>query len=92
MPHSIEINKDLYSSVKGASARYREHLEWKKSETVISQKEKNEILSNDMLKLKNQCDAIKGIIDIMEKPLAESEQDILYLIKSNALKRRYDES
>ena len=40
MPHSVEINKDLYSSVKGASARYREHLERKKSKTVISQKEK----------------------------------------------------
>ena len=27
MPYYIEINKDLYSSVKGASARYKEHLE-----------------------------------------------------------------
>ena len=72
MPHSIEINKDLYSSVKGASARYREHLKWKKSETVISQKEKNEILSNDMLKLKKQCDAIKRVIDIMEKDIGKA--------------------
>ena len=40
MPHSIEIKNDLYSSVQGASARYSEHLERKKSETVISQKEK----------------------------------------------------
>ena len=72
MPHSIEKNKDLYSSVKGASARYREHLKWKKSETVISQKEKNEILSNDMLKLKKQCDAIKRVIDIMEKDIGKA--------------------
>ena len=40
MPHTIEIKKDLYSSVQGASARYREHLERNKSETGISQKEK----------------------------------------------------
>ena len=40
MPYSIEINKDLHSSVKGASAGYRKHLERKKSETFISQKEK----------------------------------------------------
>ena len=40
MTYSSEITKDLYSSVQGASARYREHLERKKSETVISQKEK----------------------------------------------------
>ena len=32
MPYSIEIKKDLYSSVQGVSAGYREHLERKKSE------------------------------------------------------------
>ena len=99
MPYSIEINKDLYSSVKGASARYREHLEQKKSETVTSQKVKeNENISNEMLKLKKQCDVIKQTKDIMEKDtgesmrLAESEQDQLYMIKSNALKRKCDEN
>ena len=40
MSYSIEINKDLYSSVQGESARYREHLGRKKSKPVISQKEK----------------------------------------------------
>ena len=40
MPYSIEIKKDLYSSVHGVSAGYRGHLERKKSETVISQKRK----------------------------------------------------
>ena len=95
MPHSIEINKDLYSSVKGGSARYREHLEQKKYETVISQKEKNEILSKDMLKLKKQwChqanNRYSGERHWKSMRLAESEQDILYLIKSNALKRRYE--
>ena len=44
MPYSIEIKENLYSSVKGASARYRKHLERKKSETVISHNEKeNEV-------------------------------------------------
>ena len=65
MPCSIERKKDLYSSVQGVSAGYREHLERKKSETVISQKKKNEILFIDMLQLKEQCGAIKRSIDIM---------------------------
>ena len=38
MSYSIEINKYLDSSVQGASPRYRDYLEQKK--TVISQKEK----------------------------------------------------
>ena len=40
MSYSIEIKKDLYSSVQGASARYRDYLERKKLKTVISQKER----------------------------------------------------
>ena len=40
MPYSIEINKDLYSWVQAVLATYRDYPEWKKSETVISQKEK----------------------------------------------------
>ena len=40
MQYSIESNKDLYLSVQVASGRPREYLERKKSQTVISQKEK----------------------------------------------------
>ena len=40
MPYSIEINKNLYSSFKGALARHKEKFERKKCQTVISQKEK----------------------------------------------------
>ena len=85
MPYSIEIDKDLYSSVKRASGRCRKHLQRKKSETVISQKEEeNEILSNDTLKLKKQCDAIKRAIDTMQKDIGENmrlvESNIVYLM------------
>ena len=88
MPYSIEIKKDLYSSVQGVSAGYRVHLE---------RREKNEILFNDMLKLKEQCGAIAVNRYNVERHwksmhLAESKQDLLYVIKTNALKRKYNGS
>ena len=50
-----------------------------------------------MLKLKKQCNAIKRAIDIIEDTeesmrLTESKQDLLYVIKSDASKRKCDES
>ena len=50
-----------------------------------------------MLKLKKQCNAIKRAIDIIEDTeesmrLTESKQDLLYVIKSYASKRKCDES
>ena len=51
-----------------------------------------------MLKLKKQCEAIKRVIDIMEEgigesmQLAESKQDLPYVIKSHAFKRKFNES
>ena len=51
-----------------------------------------------MLKLKKQCNAIKRAIDIIEKDteesmrLAESKQNLLYVIRSDASKRKCDES
>ena len=90
MPYSIEINKNLYSSFKGALARHKEKFERKKCQTVISQKEKeNETLAkNDRLKLKKQCDAIKRATDTVEKnigesiELAESKQNFSFMIKA----------
>ena len=51
-----------------------------------------------MVKLKDQCDATKRTITMMEQDvsecmlLAESKKDLAYVVKSNALKRKFDES
>ena len=55
------------------------------------------IISNDMAKLKDQNDAIKRAVTMMEQDvsrcilLSESKQDLSYVVKSNALKRKCDE-
>ena len=51
-----------------------------------------------MAKLKEQCDAIKRAITMMEEDvgdcmlLAESKKDLAYVAKSNSLKRKCDEN
>ena len=51
-----------------------------------------------MAKLKEQCDAIKRAITMMEEDvgefmlLAESKKDLAYVTKSNSLKRKCDEN
>ena len=51
-----------------------------------------------MAKLKDQCNAIKRAITMMEQDvrecvlLDESKKDLAYLVKSNALKGKCDES
>ena len=98
MPYSIEIKKDLYSSVQGESAGYREHLERKKSETVISQKRKKWDSFQWHVKAKRAVWCHQAInrynVERHRKSmhLAESKQDLLYVIKTNALKRKYNGS
>ena len=67
---------------------YLEEESGKKAE--IEAENQNAIISNDMAKLKDQCDAIKRAIIMME--LAESKKDLAYVVKSSALKRKCDES
>ena len=98
MPYSIEIKKDLYSSVQGVSAGYREHLERKKSETVISQKGKKWDSFQWHVKAERAvwCHQAINRYNVerhwKSMHLAESKQDLLYVIKTNALKRKYNGS
>ena len=98
-PHSIDISKYLLLSVKGAYARYRIYLEEESEKKTDTEAEnQNAIISNDMAKLKDQCDTIKRVITMMEQDmsecmlLAESKKDLAYVVKSNARKRKCDES
>ena len=51
-----------------------------------------------MAKLKEQCDAIKRVITMMEEDvgecmlLAESKKDLAHVTKGNSLKRKCDEN
>ena len=97
-PHPIDISKDPLLSVKGASTRYRLGLEEKSKKKADMETESQKvIISNDMAKLKDQNDAIKRAVTMMEQDvskcilLSESKQDLSYVVKSNALKRKCDE-
>ena len=56
----IELDKALLLAVKGASTKYKIHLEERKKERVLSDVEKQKlVLANDLSTIKEQCDAIK---------------------------------
>ena len=65
---------------------------------LIEAENQKAIISNEMAKLKDQCDATKRPIIMMEQDvnecilLAESKKDKGYVVKSSALKRKCDES
>ena len=53
-PHSIDISKDLFLSVKDASTRFRIYLEEESKKADIEAENQKAIISNDMAKLKDQ--------------------------------------
>ena len=70
-PHSVDISKDLFLSVEGASTRYRTYLEEEsKKKPDIETENQKVIIYNDMKKLKDHCDAIKGAITMMEQDVS----------------------
>ena len=84
-PHSIDISKDPLLSVKDASTRYRIYLEEESEKKAdIEAENQKVIISNDMAKLKDQCDAIKRAITMMEQDvsecmlLVESKKDLTF--------------
>ena len=99
MPHSIDISEYILLSVKGACIRCRIYLEEKSKKNANNEAKNHKIIiSNYMAKLKDECGAIKRAITTMEQDLtecmllAESKKDLAYVVKSNALKRKCDES
>ena len=97
--HSINISKNILFSVKSVFSRYRIYLEEEKEKKANTEVENQKaIKSNDMTKLKDQCDAIKRAITMMEQDvnecvlLAESRKNSAYVVRSNTLKKKCDES
>ena len=97
--HSINISKNLLFSVKSVFSRYRIYLEEEKEKKANTEVENQKaIKSNDMTKLKDQCDSIKRAITMAEQDvnecvlLAESRKNSAYVVRSNTLKKKCDES
>ena len=64
--------QDLLLSAKGASTRYRIYLEEESKKKADSEAENQKAMtSNDMVKLKDQCDATKRAITMMEQDVSE---------------------
>ena len=95
--HTIEINKDLFNSVKSARsklAREEKNQHQKKTDlqnqkTLISKNEKH---------IKEKCDSLKKAISIIESEFvecikqAEVENNMTLVIKGNGLKRKSGET
>ena len=83
-PHTIDINKDLLLSVKGASTRHRIYLEKEnKKKADIEAENQKAIICNDISYLMMEQDVSECML------LAESKKDLAYVMKSNALKRNW---
>lgn len=88
--YSIDINKDLYFSVKGA--KYKIHAENnKEKKAAIEGEHQKPILTNGIVELKNECHTVRAVraIEITEKDVTESILSVES--KGNALKNRCDE-
>ena len=95
--HTIEINKDLFNSVKSARsklAREEKNQHQKKTDlqnqkTLISKNEKH---------IKEKCDSLKKPISIIESEFvkcikqAEVKNNMTLVIKGNGLKRKSGET
>ena len=74
-PFCIDINTDLYMLVKGAAAKYKAYLEKNRKKKIAATERENQksISTNNMVKLKNECDAVKRATEIMEKDITKHD-------------------
>ena len=88
--HTVEINKDLFKSVKSAQSKWelaREDLENQKT-----------LIFKNIEQVKEKCDSLKKAINIMESEFvkcikqAELENNMALVIKGNGLKRKSEET
>ena len=98
-PESIHLSQNLIRSVRGAAQKYKDFLEEKRKESEREEEDRRlEVLSNDMIKLKNRCQQMQRAIDEMEVEStecferAEKENNMSLVIKGNGLKRKAGET
>ena len=97
--HTIEINKDLFNSVKSARSKldltreeknqHQKKTDLQNQKTLISKNEKH---------IKEKCDSLKKPISIIESEFvkcikqAEVKNNMTLVIKGNGLKRKSGET
>ena len=98
-PHTIEINKDLFKSVKSAQSKWELAREEKKQHQKKTDLENLKTLaSKNIEQVKEKCDSLKTAINIMESEFvecikqAELENNMALVIKGNGLKRKSEET
>ena len=96
---TIEINKDLFKSVKSTRSKWKVATEEKKQHQKKTDLENQKtLISKDIEQVKEKCDTLKKAINIMESEFvecikqAELENNKTLVIKGNALKRKREET
>ena len=94
---TIEINKDLFKSVKSTRSKWKVAREEKKQHQKKTDLENQKTLISKE-QVKEKCDTLKKAINIMESEFvecikqAELENNKTLVIKGNALKRKSEET
>ena len=94
-PQSIYTDSPSIKSVESAEVKYKcqqeqQKKEKHKNEATIQQ----EAISSDMLKLKDKCDQVQQVIDVMEKEYvdcmerAEAGNNKSLVIKGNGIEKK----
>ena len=95
--HTIEINKDLFNSVKSARSKLaREEKNQHQKKTDLQNQKA--LISKNEKHIKEKCDSLKKAISIIESEFvecikqAEVENNMTLVIKGNGLKRKSGET
>ena len=95
--HTIEINKDLFNSVKSARSKLaREEKNQHQKKTDLQNQKA--LISKNEKHIKEKCDSLKKAISIIESKFvecikqAEVENNMTLVIKGNGLKRKSGET
>ena len=94
-PHSIKIDKPIMLAAKGARQKYILYLEEQTKIKASNEEARRAVhLSTDINKIKVKCDQFKKAMSVMESEyvdcitMTEKKNDMSYIIKGKALKRK----
>jgi len=98
LPHSMPLDRDLILSVKASRQKYEMYLiEQKKNKLQNDKKQQETVLSKEIETLTVKCKQKQKAVKMMESDFvecmkkAEEKNDMSYVIKANALKRKSDD-
>ena len=98
-PHTIKIDKPIMLAAKGARQKYTLYLEEQTKIKASNEEARSAVhLSTDTHKIKVKCDQFKKAISMMDSEfvdcitMVEKKNDMNYVIKGNALKRKSEKT